>query len=413
MTIPQYPSFIHIHSYTRATEQAATSLREKPDSFRIARFTADLLARIDSAWIIALIRSRDDIEVIGVFSESADPALWTGYVDSISACVRAGTPAWLDSHLRSQNLVRVLFPVETDGQGLAVLAIGPRNRNLQYSASDVCFMRESCGQIGHLLRAQTAAISANDELETVRGMQDRLLPAYLPCVSGLECSGQCDRSGRLGGDFFDFSGPASAGAMAAIGNVAATGAPGCVLMTGLQACLRSLGHRGVELPDLFREANRMFWDIAPENAHATLFSARVDPGCEQLHYVNAGHQTSLIVRRSGRADRLEPNAAVLGLSRGSAYRQRTVAFGPGDTLIALSDGIAEPAFETVLIRMVQQDRHLSVRELPTRIIGLVESFAGPRVFDRTAVVVHFRSEGDGGARSQLRARFAHPAAAAA
>jgi phosphoserine phosphatase RsbU/P len=233
--------------------------------------------------------------------------------------------------------------------------------------------------------------TANDELETVRGMQDRLQPGYLPCISGIECSGQCERTGRLGGDFFELSGSTSDGLLAAIGNVATTGNPGCILMTGLQACLRSLSHCGVELPDLVREVNQMFWTIAPENAQATLFSARVDPYCERLRYVNAGYQTSFIVRRNGRLDRLEPNAAVLGLSRRSAYPQRTIPFGPGDTLIALSDGITEAAREEALIELIRQGRAQRAFELPARIIDLVESFAGPRVLDRTVIVVHFRS----------------------
>ena len=364
------------------------------------------------AWIVGLVRSRDTTDVVGVFNDSGDPALWTTYVESISVCTRAGTPASIDSELRDRNLVRVLVPIETDGQAIAVLAIGPGNKNpdRQYSASDVAVIRDLCAQISGLLRTQTVATRvddelerANDEREIVRRIQDRLLPSHLPRISGIECFGQCERSGGLGGDFFDLSGSLSIGVMAAIGDVAAGGSPGCILMTGLQVCLRSLGRRGVELPDLFGEANLMFWDIAPENALATLFSARVNPGREQLHYVNAGYQTSLIVRHGGTADRLEPNAPVLGLSRGSAYRQQTVPFEPGDTLIAVSDGITEPAREAALIRMVQHDQGLRVRELPARIIDLVESFAGPRVF-----VVHF-----GCASRRLGARFAHPAEAAA
>jgi len=181
MHIQQRPSFIHIHSQIRAGQQPAVSLpakqekSEKRENILIARIATDLLAWIDSAWIIGLIRSADDIDVIGVFSDSGDSALWPGYVDSISLCARAGTPALLDSQLRSNHLVRVLVPIETDGEVLAILAIGPRNRNLQYSASDICVMRELCGQAGNLLRAHMALRPElpgirDDELETVRGM---------------------------------------------------------------------------------------------------------------------------------------------------------------------------------------------------------------------------------------------------
>jgi sigma-B regulation protein RsbU (phosphoserine phosphatase) len=276
--------------------------------------------------------------------------------------------------------------------------IGPRNQNQRYSASDIFLMRDLGAKIGNLLRAQTTAALANDDLQIARNIQDRLLPSRLPRVPGIECSAQCERSNGFGGDFFDFSDSSAAGLTASIGNVAVAGHSGAILMTGVQACLQSLGRHGVELPELFGEVNRMFWEIAPENASATLFSARVCPVREQLLYINAGHQTSLIVRRSGRVDRLEPNAPVLGLSRGSAYRQRTAPFEPGDTLIAVGDAITEQAMgtdiaacEAALIRMVQQDRGVKVRELPARMIDWIESFAGAQVLDRTVVVVHFRS----------------------
>ena len=265
-------------------------------------------------------------------------------------------------------------------------------------------MRNLCAQIGGLLRSPKAhtgnAHINKDDPDVVRGIQDRLAPsnpASFPRVSGIECAAQCERSGRLGGDFFDLSGSNSAGLTAAIGNVAVAGNPGCILMTGLQACLRSLGRHGVELPDLFDEMNRMFWEIAPENTHAALFSGRVSAGRERLHYINAGHQAALIVGRDGRVERLEPNAPALGLSRSSAYRQRTVAFGPGDTLIALSDGVTEAAVpvdiagcERALVEMVLRERGARVRELPARILNLVDALAGPHVLDRTIVVVHFK-----------------------
>lgn len=155
MNAPQCPSFTHDHSNTRTGEHSLTTRREKPENIPIAPLGMDLLVRVDSAWIIGLMRSCDGVDVIGIFSESADPALWEGYVDSICVCARAETPALLDSQLRGPDLARLLVPIETDGQDLAILAMGPRNRHLQYTASDVCVMREFCGRIGNALRART------------------------------------------------------------------------------------------------------------------------------------------------------------------------------------------------------------------------------------------------------------------
>jgi hypothetical protein len=394
------PSFIHVHSHTQGGDPHTSTIRDETESVLIERLVTDLLVWIDSAWIIGLIRPRevtDFVDVIGVFSSAGDSASWSAYREAISICARAEALSRVDSDLRRGDLVQLLFPVETDGQVAAMLAIGPRNRHGRYSASDLSVMRNLCAQIGNLLRAPRPH-NGDDDPDVVRGIQDRLAPsnpASFPRVSGIECAAQCERSGKLGGDFFDLSGSNSAGLTAAIGNVAVAGNPGCILMTGLQACLRSLGRHGVELPHLFDEMNRMFWEIAPENTHASLFSGRVSARRERLHYINAGPQAALIVRRDGRVERLEPNAPSLGLSRSSAYRQRTVPFGPGDTLIALSDGVTEAAVpvdiagcERALVEMVRRERGARVRELPARILNLVDSLAGPHVLDRTIVVVH-------------------------
>jgi serine phosphatase RsbU (regulator of sigma subunit) len=419
MNTPHRQSCTFIHSHTRLAAYQVIENGAKPEEILIARLVADLTVWIDSAWIIGLIRSHDAVDVVGVFSGLGDPAMWTGYVESLSMCTRAETAACVDSQLRRHHLVSVFSPIEVDEQITAALAIGPRNQNQRYSASDISLMLDLGARIGKLLRTNAAA-RAIDDLQIARGIQDRLLPSRLPRISGIECSAQCQRSEGLGGDFFDFSESSAAGLTASIGNVAVAGHSGSILMTGIHACLQSLGRHGVELPELLAEVNRMFWEIAPESAWATLFSARVCPRREQLLYINAGHQTSLIVRHSGRVDRLEPNAPVLGLSRGGAYRQRTTPFEPGDTLVAVGDAITELAIgtdiaacEAALIRMVQQGRGLRVRELPARMINLIESFAGAQALDRTVVVVHFRRTPDNDATRQLHAPIEQFATAAA
>jgi hypothetical protein len=414
MHTPSSQSFTHIHSHTRTAERGVITGAESPEEILIARLIADLMVWIDSAWIIGLIRSHGALDIVGVFNGTGDPALRPGYIESVSICTHAEKAAGIDAQLRRHNRVGVFLPVEADGQLSAALAIGPKNKNQRYSASDISLIRDLGAKIGKFLRAQT------DDFHIERSIQDRLLTSRLPRFSVIECSAQCERSTGFGGDFFDCSDSSAAGLIASIGNVAVAGQTGSMLMTGVQAYLRSVGRHGAGLPELFGEVNRMFWEIGPENASATLFSARVCPGREQLLYINAGHQTSLIVRRSGRIDRLEPNAPVLGLSRGSAYRQRIAPFEPGDTLIAVGDAITEPAAgtdiagcEAALIRMVQHDRGLRLRELPARMIDLIESFAGAQVLDRTVVVVHLRNTPGGDANRQLHAPIKQFAAAAA
>ena len=259
----------------------------------------------------------------------------------------------------------------------------------------------SSDTIGNVLRSAKAAIEKSSaDFETARTIQDRLLPAHLPHVRDIECFGHCERCGKLGGDFFDFSSANSDELTAVIGNVGLTGTAGAILRTGVQTARRILAARGAELPDLAAEANRMLWEIAPDDAYATMFSARIGRRPGQLEYTSAGHQAALIVRNTGHVARLEPNAAVLGLSRTSVYRPRTVAFEPGDTLIAVSDGVSE-------IMNYQDTPRIRARELPARIIREVELSTGPGSIDRTVIVVRY-----GAGPVGLRAPVQHALAAA-
>src|SRR5437763_14723920 len=109
MHIPAGQSFTHIHSHTHSAEDQLITTAQKPEEILIARLVADRMVWVDSKWIIGLIRSRDAIDVVGVFGGPGVPALWAGYVESISVCTGAGTPACIDSQLRGHNLISVFL----------------------------------------------------------------------------------------------------------------------------------------------------------------------------------------------------------------------------------------------------------------------------------------------------------------
>jgi serine phosphatase RsbU (regulator of sigma subunit) len=234
----------------------------------------------------------------------------------------------------------------------------------------------------------------------IQNIQDTLLPVAC-CADGVECAGECERSGNLGGDFFDFLLPRTKEVVAAIGNVAVAGVAGSILTTGLHVCLRLLGARGATPADLSGEINRTLWQMSPDHAYATMFCARINPRRQGLTYVNAGHETALILRGDCRMERLEPNGPVLGFSRPFAYRERRTAFRPGDTLIAVSDGVSETSeanCEQDLVRILQKKESTRLSELPGKILEAIRDLAGSSSKDRTVIVVRYRPYETHGAR---------------
>ena len=258
-------------------------------------------------------------------------------------------------------------------------------RTLQYSSHPALAIRNS-----------SAARLASDITAKIQTIQDAL-PAPDCRAAGLECAGVCERSGNLGGDFFDFLLPRTDRVLAAIGNVALAGVAGSLVTTGLHVCLRLLGSRGVEPAELSGEINRMLWRISPDHAYATMFCACISPERHCLAYVNAGHETAFILRAEDRMQRLEPNGPVLGFSGPVVYRQRVAPFRPGDMLIAVSDGVSEASeaaaadalCEEELLHIIEKKQSSRVQELPARVLETIRRMAGAGSKDRTVIVARY------------------------
>jgi len=246
------------------------------------------------------------------------------------------------------------------------------------------------------VRHSSAARLPSDITARIQTIQDTL--ASPDCrAAGIECAGECERSGNLGGDFFDFLLPRTDQVLAAIGSVALVGITGSLVTTGLHVCLRLLGSRGVAPAELSGEINRMLWRISPDHAYATMFCACINPQRQNLAYVNAGHETAFILRSDLRMERLEPNGPVLGFSGPVAYRQRVAPFRTGDTLVAVSDGVSEASeaaaengfCEEELLQILQKKESVRIQELPARVLDTVSRMASAGTKDRTVIMARY------------------------
>jgi serine phosphatase RsbU (regulator of sigma subunit) len=426
MHMSNNPQFIRFYSCAGSGRRGTITNCATPESVLLARLAEDVLAWVDSSWVIGLIRSDGGIGITAVFAAGSDPDIRRGYLEAVCSQTLDEESETRGALPRLRNVAEVVFPIRGDCGVDAILGLGPRQDRRRYSAADTELVRELCARFGSLFRKrQPAGGDLSGDVETARGIQERiearpLISAAHP-VDGIECCGQCQRRGRPGGDFFDLFPSGGRELIAAIGNTGTTGAGASILTTSLQSCLRSLGGRGVELPVVMTELNRMLWEIAPENVYTSLFASRIDPHKHELRYANAGHQMSLLIKSSGTVERLDVNGAVLGLSRRSLYRERAVAFQPGDILVAVSDGIVEAVTpggteltEHGVLKLIRHSRCNRFQDLPASILSAVEGFADNDALDRTVVAVRHNDASAQyllSARKRRRSASVHAAAA--
>jgi serine phosphatase RsbU (regulator of sigma subunit) len=248
-------------------------------------------------------------------------------------------------------------------------------------------LQENLSREGGARRHQYMRVSnfSAFDLNSFHTLHDRFAPLSAPLVPEIECYAQCARHSRaIAGDLFFLVEAPSGQLIIALGHIALPGAAGFIAATGLAAGIRTLAAKGAEPREIVEEANRIFWEITSENSFAPLFCAAVDAGHRRLIYTQAGNQTCVIVHaRDRRLQLLESNAAMLGLCLGGQCTQREVRFEPGDTLLALSEGIGEIA----PLEMLRDALQLRTRDIPSHLIAATH---GKARADRAVVAARLR-----------------------
>ncbi len=280
----------------------------------------------------------------------------------------------------------------------AIVAAGPRSDGAPYSDDDRSFADAVCQHVAGLLGNDRLARNISDDLATAeqaredeeiaRGIFDRLDHGHMQPVPGLDYGGQCHRTGKACGDFFNFLPRGDDDLVLAIGSVEAHGLPGGIMLGGALASVRALVSRGDSLSQVAAEINRTLWDLSPSDSFTSFLCVQIDPPNRCLRYINAGHEPALLLRgKSDRVDRLESTGAVLGLSRRSGYREHTVLFEPGDLLAAFTEGVAESTGPSGVLRILREGMDCGVQDLAAHVLAAGETSA-----DRTVVLVRSRDE---------------------
>lgn len=181
------------------------------------------------------------------------------------------------------------------------------------------------------------------EMEQAAAVQRLLLPGAPPSIDGLDIAAFTQPCRHAGGDYYDFFRLAGGRLAVVVGDVAGKGMPAALLMASLQARFQVLIEAEPNPAQLVERLNRVTSTCCPGNRFITLFYCLIDPASGGIHYVNAGHNPPLILRRLGKAERLETGGLPLGVFPDSRYHAGLGRLEPGDVLALYSDGVTEAA----------------------------------------------------------------------
>ncbi len=195
-------------------------------------------------------------------------------------------------------------------------------------------------------QVELARAKLENELALAARIQADLFPAELPALAEYELAARNRPARRCGGDYYDVirlaPGDGDGRLLLCVADVAGKGLPAALVMSNMQATLRALLGRTSSITDLADHANALLCASTSPEKYVTAALADLAPGTGRLTFVGAGHLDNLILRGSGKIERLSSTGMSLGLLPDAMpFGETALVLEPGDTLVLFSDGVTE------------------------------------------------------------------------
>ena len=330
---------------------------------------------------------------------------WNRALANAPATLRAARAQEHDSlHLLKSHL---LVQIRTKEQMVGALSLGLRRGQFRYGPADRETLTALSEQLALVIEnsrlAQRMVIQErlNRELALAAEVQRRLLPLHVPECASVELSGFCEPARGVGGDYYDFISTNKDRVGIAIADVAGKGMPAALLMSTVQATLRSLTGSAVSadasLAQMVSKLNRLIFNSTIGQHYVTFFYADFNETNRRLTYVNAGHNPPLWLHSNGekRFRRLTTGGLIAGAFEHCEYDQETFQMESNDLLFLYTDGLTEAMSpngeefgEPRVEEMLSSFAHLPAQEIRDQMVREVKDWCrGAGLYDDLTFVV--------------------------
>ena len=238
-------------------------------------------------------------------------------------------------------------PLKLKGRLIGVLNVFNKQGGADFSASDqrlLSIIATQSAQVvenARLMEEQKALEILQEELRLAREIQKKLLPKGPPDVAGYDVAGRSEPAKRVGGDYYDFLDLGENRLGLCLADVSGKGITAALLMSNVQATIRSQGRLAQDAGICVARSNDMLHASTDDDKFVTMFYGVLDTATHQLEYCNGGHNPPLLLSDSGDPTLLKTGGPVLGVLPGFEYERGQVEFRPGQTLLVYSDGFSE------------------------------------------------------------------------
>ena len=179
------------------------------------------------------------------------------------------------------------------------------------------------------------------EILMARDVQRAMIPESSPNLKGFEIAARLEPALNLSGDFYDYVPISDKRLGIMIGDVSGKGIRAAMGMAAARSILRSVSRRGGGPSRVLRDANmRLHRDLGSQLL-LTLVYGVLDAESKTFQYCNAGHNSPLLVRASGKWRALKTGGLLLGVFDKHQYKSETLHLEKGDVIFFYTDGLVE------------------------------------------------------------------------
>ena len=199
---------------------------------------------------------------------------------------------------------------------------------------------------GRRLRDREAAQQSRErqlklELDEAREIQRGLMPRRMPHLHGFTIANAWQPARGVSGDYLAAFKLDDSRAALCVADVAGKGFPAALLMSNMQAALKSLASENISPSELCGKLNLLMCGNTPLRKFITCFYSELDITARKLTFTNAGHNPPMLVRRDGECIPLEEGGRVIGAFCDSTFTQQEIQLYDGDKLLLYTDGVTE------------------------------------------------------------------------
>ncbi|MFZ0662217.1 MAG: PP2C family protein-serine/threonine phosphatase [Acidobacteriaceae bacterium] len=258
------------------------------------------------------------------------------------------------------------------------------------------------------------------DLSAARSLQQSLLPAAMPVISGYSVAARSTTCYEVGGDYLDTVPMADGSHLIVVADVAGKGLASAIVATSFRAVLRSLAGQSLPLNELANRMGQQHWEEGPEaqRRYVTALFLRLKPETGEIEIVNAGHNPPALILPDKSILMIEASGTPLGMLPGMNYAVQTFLFPAGARILLYTDGLTEvfrgeEEFGTERLVALFRDTPLAHSEPILDLLWeTLASFSlnAPQTDDMTALAIcHLESAAPGDwATHSSQQEFVHP-----